>query len=119
MGLAIGWALARALRLPADTRSALLFGLSTKHTGLALVLAGSVLAEQPLAILLIVLATLIQHLLAGVVQWILLHTFNAPETTSSLTPAPALAPAIGCRALDRPIDDRSPVESLRGTAFRL
>jgi hypothetical protein len=40
-----------------------------KHTGLALILAGSVLADQPLAILVIVLATITQHLLAGVVQW--------------------------------------------------
>jgi hypothetical protein len=40
-----------------------------KHTGLALVLAGAVLENQPLAIFIIVLATLVQHLLAGVVQW--------------------------------------------------
>ena len=46
-----------------------MFGLSMKHTGLALILAGAVLADQPLAILMIVLATLVQHLLAGVVQW--------------------------------------------------
>jgi hypothetical protein len=36
---------------------------------LALILAGAVLADQPLAILIIVLATLMQHLLAGVAQW--------------------------------------------------
>jgi predicted Na+-dependent transporter len=52
-----------------QTRSALMFGLSMKHTGLALILAGAVLANQPLAILMIVLATLVQHLLAGIVQW--------------------------------------------------
>ena len=46
-----------------------MFGLSMKHTGLALILAGAVLADQPLAILMIVLATLMQHLLAGLVQW--------------------------------------------------
>ncbi len=46
-----------------------MFGLGMKHTGLALLLAGAVLAEQRLAILMIVLATLAQHLLAGVVQW--------------------------------------------------
>jgi hypothetical protein len=39
-----------------------------KHTGLALLLAGAVLAEERLAILMIVLATLAQHLLAGLVQ---------------------------------------------------
>jgi BASS family bile acid:Na+ symporter len=69
VGLAAGWLLSRLFRLSADTKSALLFGLSMKHTGLALILAGAVLADQPLAILLVVLATLMQHLLAGVVQW--------------------------------------------------
>ena len=58
-----------ALRQDADTRLALMFGLGMKHTGLALLLAGAVLAQQRLAILMIVLATLAQHLLAGVVQW--------------------------------------------------
>jgi hypothetical protein len=41
-----------------------------KHTGLALILADAVLADKPLAILLIVTATLAQHLLAGLVQWV-------------------------------------------------
>jgi BASS family bile acid:Na+ symporter len=71
VGMTMGWAIAWLLRLPPEPRSALLFGLSMKHTGLALILAGAVLADQPLAILMIVLATLVQHLLAGVVQWLL------------------------------------------------
>jgi BASS family bile acid:Na+ symporter len=69
VGLVLGWALAGLLRLKRPTRAALMFGLSMKHTGLALILAGAVLADQPLAILMIVLATLVQHVLAGVVQW--------------------------------------------------
>lgn len=69
IGLAAGWLLARLLRQDAETRLALMFGLGMKHTGLALLLAGAVLAQQRLAILMIVLATLAQHLLAGVVQW--------------------------------------------------
>jgi bile acid:Na+ symporter, BASS family len=69
VGLALGWTLAWVSRVKPATRSALMFGLSMKHTGLALILAGAVLADQPLAILIIVLATLMQHLLAGVVQW--------------------------------------------------
>jgi BASS family bile acid:Na+ symporter len=68
-GLGLGWLVARWLRTASHTRTAVMFGLSMKHTGLALILAGSVLADQPLAILVIVLATLSQHLLAGVVQW--------------------------------------------------
>jgi BASS family bile acid:Na+ symporter len=69
VGLAAGWLIARLLRQDADTRLALMFGLGMKHTGLALLLAGAVLAHQRLAILMIVLATLAQHLLAGAVQW--------------------------------------------------
>jgi predicted Na+-dependent transporter len=69
VGLVLGWALAWLLRVKPQTRSALMFGLSMKHTGLALILAGAVLANQPLAILMIVLATLVQHILAGIVQW--------------------------------------------------
>jgi bile acid:Na+ symporter, BASS family len=69
VGLAAGWLAARLLRLDEETRLALMFGLSMKHTGLALLLAGAVLAHERLAILMIVLATLAQHLLAGVVQF--------------------------------------------------
>jgi BASS family bile acid:Na+ symporter len=69
VGLALGGALAWISRVKPGTRAALMFGLSMKHTGLALVLAGAVLADQPLAILMIVLATLVQHLMAGVAQW--------------------------------------------------
>jgi predicted Na+-dependent transporter len=57
------------MRLEPHTRSALMFGLSMKHTGLALLLAGTVLVHERLAILMIVLATLAQHVTAGLVQW--------------------------------------------------
>jgi bile acid:Na+ symporter, BASS family len=69
VGLVFGWLLAWLIRVKPPTRAALMFGLSMKHTGLALILAGAVLADQPLAILMIVLATFIQHLLAAILQW--------------------------------------------------
>jgi BASS family bile acid:Na+ symporter len=69
VGLLAGWLIARLLRLSPEVRTALLFSLSMKHTGLALVLAASVLANQPVAILMIVLAALAQHLCAAIVQW--------------------------------------------------
>jgi BASS family bile acid:Na+ symporter len=69
VGIAAGWILAKPLREGAETRLALMFGLGMKHTGLALLLASEVLAEDQLAILMIVLATLAQHLLAGMVEW--------------------------------------------------
>jgi BASS family bile acid:Na+ symporter len=70
VGLVIGWALAWIIYVTPATRAALMFGLSMKHTGLALILAGAVLADEPLAILIIVLATLLQHLAAGFVQFL-------------------------------------------------
>ena len=69
VGIVLGWLIARLFHLQPETRTALMFGLSMKHTGLALILAGTALGNQPLAILLIVLATLMQHVLAGIVQW--------------------------------------------------
>lgn len=69
VGLLAGWLIARVMQLDAETRLALMFGLGMKHTGLALLLAGAVLTHERLAIFMIVLATLAQHLLAGVVQW--------------------------------------------------
>ncbi len=70
VGMALGWTLAWALRLPSETRSPLLFGLSMKNTGLALVLADAIVADRQYVVLLIVLATLAQHVLAGGVQWL-------------------------------------------------
>ncbi|MGD9636485.1 MAG: bile acid:sodium symporter family protein [Pirellulales bacterium] len=81
VGLAAGSILARLLHEDSPTRLALMFGLSMKHTGLALILAGAVLAEERLAILMIVLATLAQHLLAGLVQW-----RTAPDLSSRESP---------------------------------
>lgn len=77
VGLLAGWALAWIIHVKPGTRTALMFGLSMKHTGLALTLAGTVLADQPLAILIIVLATLTQHVLAGVVQWWIQHATHS------------------------------------------
>jgi BASS family bile acid:Na+ symporter len=72
VGLLAGWLIARLLRLPHEMRTALLYSLSMKHTGLALVLAATVLLNQPLAILMIVFAALTQHLCAAFVQRFLL-----------------------------------------------
>ena len=65
----IGWGLAllqaRAMNLSPSTMTGLGFSLSMKHTGLALVLAGEVLHDQPRVILVILLSTLAQHLVAA------------------------------------------------------
>lgn len=71
IGVVIAWALADGLRLDQSTRSALTFGLSMKNTGLALGLAASVLREEPIAGLLIAVATPMQHLVASVLdRWL-------------------------------------------------
>lgn len=71
LGMFLAAVLARMFRQPRSVRTPLLFGLSMKHTGLALVLAGTMLADQPLAILMIVTATVVQHLMAGFAQWMI------------------------------------------------
>ena len=73
LGVASGWILARLLGSDRPTTIALMFGLSMKHTGLALVLAGQVLHTEPRVILMIVLATLLQHVVAGVADWYVAH----------------------------------------------
>jgi predicted Na+-dependent transporter len=70
-----GWGMAvlvvSLLRQPKEMQTALVFSLSMKHTGLALVLAGQVLGDKPHAILMIVVATVVQHIVAGVAQRVL------------------------------------------------
>ncbi len=74
LGVATAWVLSRLTSQNRESMSALIFAFSMKHTGLALVLAGEVLQQEPRVILLIVLATLLQHLLAGCVDWYLERT---------------------------------------------
>jgi BASS family bile acid:Na+ symporter len=69
LGVLTAWALTRATSLDRESGIALVFAFSMKHTGLALVLAGEVLESEPRVILLIVLATLLQHILAAIVDW--------------------------------------------------
>ena len=73
LGIASGWLLSRLLAVDKATATALMFGFSMKHTGLALVLAGDVLHTEPRVILMIVLATLLQHVVAGMADWYFMH----------------------------------------------
>jgi BASS family bile acid:Na+ symporter len=69
VGMLLAVVQCRVSRLPRSTWIALVFSLSMKHTGLALVLAGEVLPNQPRVILVILLTTLAQHLAAAGVDW--------------------------------------------------
>lgn len=71
IGVLTAWGFAAQAGLEQESSTALMFGFSMKHTGLALVLAGEVLQDEPRVILLIVLATLLQHILAGIVDKLL------------------------------------------------
>jgi BASS family bile acid:Na+ symporter len=68
IGLLLADLIVWILREPMEMRTSLIFALSMKHTGLALVLAGTVLADRPRAILMIIVATVVQHVVAGIVQ---------------------------------------------------
>ena len=71
LGFASAWVISRLWKLDQATWISLIFGFSMKHTGLALVLAGEVLQDEPQAILIIVQATLLQHIVAGMVdRWL-------------------------------------------------
>jgi BASS family bile acid:Na+ symporter len=79
VGVGLAVMQSRACGLPRATWIALVFSLSMKHTGLALVLAGEVLHDHPRVILVILLTTLAQHLGAAVVDWRLAHApFQRP-----------------------------------------
>lgn len=73
LGVISGWVLSKILATDLPTKTALMFGLSMKHTGLALVLAGQVLHTEPRVILIIVFATLLQHVVAGIADWFFMH----------------------------------------------
>lgn len=69
VGIALAVFQSRVSHLPRATALALMFSLSMKHTGLALVLAGEFLHDEPRVILVILLSTLAQHVAAAAVDW--------------------------------------------------
>jgi len=81
LGIVCGWVTARVMSLDQPTTAALMFGFSMKHTGLALVLADTIAQQEPRVILMIVLATLMQHVVAGITGWYLMHRADAEPAT--------------------------------------
>jgi BASS family bile acid:Na+ symporter len=65
---ATGWAVGTLLRADKGRRTAVMFGLGLNNNGAALVLASVALAGLPEAMLVAVLYTLIQHVIAGIVN---------------------------------------------------
>lgn len=69
VGIVLAVIQTRVTHLAWGTSLALMFSLSMKHTGLALVLAGEFLREEPRVILVILLTTLAQHVAAAGIDW--------------------------------------------------
>jgi BASS family bile acid:Na+ symporter len=78
IGILLALTQSRLTQLSRGSKIALVFSLSMKHTGLALVLAGEVLHDQPRVILVILLSTLAQHMTAAAVDWRLSRTSLGP-----------------------------------------
>src|SRR5260370_14427928 len=66
-----GWAIARLLKTDLAQQTALMFGLGMNNTVTALVLASMALADHPRVLIPILFYNLIQHLVAGAVDFVL------------------------------------------------
>ena len=68
---AAGWLLARLFRTDPAQRTSLMFGLGMNNNGTGLVLATMALADHPRVMLPIIFYNLVQHLVAGCVDYLL------------------------------------------------
>ena len=82
VGITLATLVARLFGLSRASWIALAFGLSMKHTGLALVIAGEFIPGQPRVILVVLLTTVAQHLVAAAVD---LHLQRARIATAEAT----------------------------------
>jgi bile acid:Na+ symporter, BASS family len=70
LAFASGLWIARAMRANQPQEAALMFGLGMNNNGTGLVLASATLADHPLVMLPIIFYNLVQHLVAGVVDYV-------------------------------------------------
>ncbi|HTU93973.1 MAG TPA: bile acid:sodium symporter [Gemmataceae bacterium] len=66
-----GWIIARLLRLEAPRQTSLMFGLGMNNNGTGLVLAALMLGDHELVMLPIIFYNLVQHLVAGSIDFLL------------------------------------------------
>lgn len=64
-----GWLISRWLKTDKSDKAALMFSLGMNNNGTGLVLAATALAQYPAVLLPIIFYTLIQHIMAGIVDW--------------------------------------------------
>jgi BASS family bile acid:Na+ symporter len=74
VAFATGWLVGRLLRAEQAEQSSLMFALGMSNNGAGMVLASETLAHQPHVLLLVVCYNLVQHVVAGVVDY-----FRSPE----------------------------------------
>jgi BASS family bile acid:Na+ symporter len=74
-----GWLIAWLVRADVRQRISLMFGLGMNNNGTGLVLASMALADHPLVLLPIIFYNLVQHLVAGGVDFILSRKGAAPD----------------------------------------
>ncbi len=77
LAFAAGWLLARLFRVDAAQRTSLMFGLGMNNNGTGLVLAAMTLSDHPLVMLPIIFYNLVQHLVAGGVDFLLFRRNNS------------------------------------------
>jgi BASS family bile acid:Na+ symporter len=75
-----GWLIARVLRADGGVGIALMFGLGMNNNGTGLVLASMALADHPRVLLPIIFYNLVQHVVAGGVDFVLSRKRGAQET---------------------------------------
>jgi BASS family bile acid:Na+ symporter len=71
VAFASGWLVARTLKVNSSEKAALVFGLGMNNNGTGLVLATMALADHPRVMLPIIFYNLVQHLVAGGVDFVL------------------------------------------------
>jgi bile acid:Na+ symporter, BASS family len=71
VAFASGWLVARTLKVDSSEKAALIFGLGMNNNGTGLVLASMALADHPQVMLPIIFYNLVQHLVAGCVDFFL------------------------------------------------
>ena len=77
LAFAAGWVLARLFRADAARRTSLMFGLGMNNNGTGLVLASMALADHPRVMLPIIFYNLVQHLVAGCVDFLMFRRENS------------------------------------------
>jgi BASS family bile acid:Na+ symporter len=82
LAFAAGWLIARWLKADPAQQVSLMFGLGMNNNGTGLVLASMALADHPRVLLPIIFYNLVQHLVAGCVDWVLSRKAGLPVSGS-------------------------------------